>query len=166
MQMHHEYIFPAHKREVVLVMGCHCSGKSEFIRKTLLPLGYKILQVGDPLKPTGLAVVEGPFPDTVSRRKVILWTSRSNFPIICIHLTTPMEVAQHLDNTRHLYSHGKINKVLPRVYRSYHKKYEQPDVTEGFRSVEHVDFNFDDSKLKNPRWYQYFRLYVEHILPK
>lgn len=164
------YEFVPRQKEIVVIVGPPGSGKTEFVRKYILPHGYihinqdtcktkaKCLALAEQaLEEKKSVVVDNTNPDVLSRMTYTSLAQEHDYKHIrCIILNTDIEIAKHLNNVRHVYSNGTIPKINNMVYNIFKKNYVKPQKSEQFDKIETVDFVFDTSKLEDPVWKKIF----------
>lgn len=167
--------FKPRSKEMIILIGPPGSGKTEFVNSYVVPHGYvhinrdicvsnlKCLSyTAEALKSGKNVVIDNTNPDVDSRAPYIAEALKYSYKHIrCIVLTTPIELARHLNNVRHTYSGGLDPKINSIVYNIYKKKYEKPSKNESFDVIEYVDFEFDFNKLNDPLWKRLFMMWSE-----
>lgn len=169
------YRFRPRGREMVIMVGPPGSGKTEFVRKYILPAGYvhinqdicktknKCLSLTeDALKNKQSVVIDGTNPDVPSRMAYTSLAKEYRYHHIrCIVIKVDIELAKHLNNVRHVYSQGLIPKIKDVVYHLFCKSFVKPMETEYFDKIEEVDFRFDPEYLNDPFWKRIFLRWSE-----
>lgn len=164
------YEFVPRKQELIVLVGLPGAGKSEFVHKYILPAGYvhinqdtcktkkKCLDMtNEALEKKKSVVIDNTNPDVLSRMQYTSLAQEHGYKHIrCIILNTDIEIAQHLNNVRHVYSKGKIPKISDIVYNIFKKNFVRPQKTEHFDVIETVNFVFDKEKLNDPLWKKIF----------
>ncbi|EGE03052.1 polynucleotide kinase [Trichophyton equinum CBS 127.97] len=93
-----------------------------------------------------------------------------NLPIRCIYLSTPISVCKHNDAVRAAnltqfllppLGHESLNpesrtKLPGMAFSEYARRFEEPDISEGFKDVASVVFQFDGDKEAREIWGQYW----------
>ena len=170
-----EYIFNGHRREMIIIVGPPGAGKTDFTNKYIIPCGYIHINndtcrnVNKCIKITEIAleedksvVIDNTNVDVASRAIYVNLAKKYGYKRIrCIVIDTPLEMAKHLNNVRHLYSDGTIPKISNIAYAVYNKKYEHPTKAESFDKIETVEFLFDRDHLADKKWVESFMIYSE-----
>ncbi|XP_072032231.1 bifunctional polynucleotide phosphatase/kinase-like isoform X2 [Amphiura filiformis] len=150
-------------KELIIMVGPPASGKSSFARQYLVPHGY--VQVNrDTLKTpakclaaTKAAIKEGKSvvidntnPSVSARADYIYEASKADYQIRCFLMTTPMDLAHHLNYVRQAQTESKVRRVPDVGYNVYKKNHEKPDKEEGFDDILEIPFvpTFDNDKEK------------------
>jgi len=58
----------------------------------------------------------------------------------CFYLTSPRDLADHLNYVRVRETYGEVKRIPPVAYNVYFKNFEEPSLTEGFDEVLLIDF--------------------------
>jgi len=168
---HFDYTFKSRKKEMIIMVGYPGSGKSEFVKKYILPEGY--IHVNQDICKTkakciNLAkkameeekslVIDNTNLDEATRTTFISIALQNGYTKIrCIHLVMDLILAGHLNNVRNVYSDGEISKVSDIAYKMMIKKYIPPNKEEKFDKIETINTNyFDFDKLCDPKWKKIF----------
>jgi bifunctional polynucleotide phosphatase/kinase len=131
---------PSDTQEVVIMVGYPASGKST-ISAHLAQAGYYVAS-GDSLKTSakmikaaetqvrqGKSVVFDATNPTIEKRaEYVEFAKKHGLPVRCIHVATPIEVAQARNGARE----HPVPKI---VYNVYRKRFEPPTEAEGFQLV-------------------------------
>ncbi|OAL70642.1 polynucleotide kinase 3'-phosphatase [Trichophyton violaceum] len=161
--------------ELVLLCGSPGSGKSTFYWKHLQPLGYervnqdilktrqKCLKVANENLLTGKSVaVDNTNANKSTRAEWISLAKSHSLPIRCIYLSTPISVCKHNDAVRAAnLNQESLNpesrtKLPGMAFSEYARRFEEPDVSEGFKDVFSVVFQFDGDKEAREIWGQHW----------
>ncbi|EFQ98683.1 bifunctional polynucleotide phosphatase/kinase [Nannizzia gypsea CBS 118893] len=161
--------------ELVLLCGSPGSGKSTFYWKYLQPLGYervnqdilktrqKCLKVANENLLAGKSVaVDNTNANKTTRAEWISLAKTLNLPIRCIYLTTPIPVCKHNNavraaNPNQESLNPESRTILPPVaFSDYVRRFEEPDVSEGFKDMINVGFQFDGDKEARELWGQHW----------
>ena len=72
------------------------------------------------------------------------------YKVRCFILTTPLEVAHHLNYMRQAQTEGEVRRIPNVAYNMYKKNFEKPDKKEGFDDILEIPFVpvFNDDKNK------------------
>ena len=170
-----KYIFEPRSKEMVVMVGLPGSGKTEFVKKYILPHGYVhisldickskpqcLSQTKKALEKKKSVVIDNTNPDVLSRMTYTSLAQECGYKHIrCIIMNTDIEIAKHLNNVRHVYSNGMIPKISNIVYNIFKKNYVKPQKSEHFDKIETVDFMFDKENLNDPVWKKIFMRWSE-----
>jgi len=168
-------LFKPRKKELIMMVGPPGSGKSEFVKKYILPHGYEhinydtcrdvkkcITTVLDAINEGKSIVIDNTNPNIEARHKYISLAIDNKYTRIrAIIMNTGITMAKHMNNVRHVYSKGKIQKIIDIVYYKYNSSYIRPMNEEHFDKIEEVKFFFDKEKLNDPKWKRAFMLLSE-----
>lgn len=171
------YQFTPRSKELIILVGPPGSGKSEFFNKYLANNGYTYISrdiyktIPACLQVMTLAIklkksmaLDGLNHTIETRNIYISHVKKYGYRNIrSIILKTNIDMANHLNNVRHLYSQGRIPKISAVVYRSYLKYYNAPTKKEEFDIIEEIRFDFDVGKLNDRFWKKCFMLWSESI---
>lgn len=140
--------FVARNREVVIMVGFPGAGKSSYVDRVLVPLGYErinrdtlktkekcIREMKKVLQRDGdqRVVVDNTNPDARSREPFIKLASDHGYSVRAVVLDVSEELAHH--NAQWRAYRGGGGAIPEVVYRTYKKNYAKPVVGEGFREV-------------------------------
>ncbi|XP_017073581.1 uncharacterized protein F21D5.5 [Drosophila eugracilis] len=164
--------FENHPCEMVIMVGLPGSGKSHFCSSFFKSRGYKIANA-DTLGSTQncltackrfldsgqSCVVDNTNVDAASRKKFLQLGSEKGVPCRCLLMNVPVAQVKHNIAFRELSnpSHAKIKDL---VFNMMKKRYQEPALDEGFKSIHKVNFKpeFSDEKQE--------KLYKMHLLEK
>ncbi|EGD74947.1 hypothetical protein PTSG_12542 [Salpingoeca rosetta] len=139
--------------EMIVLVGSPASGKSTFAERHLKPHGYVIVNrdtlgtmakcekaAAKALEDGQSVVVDNTNPDPASRAKFIQIATKHSVPVRCVELTTPRDVASHLNYFRAILTDGKRRRIPDVAFNSFRSKYKAPSAGEGFDEVIKVEF--------------------------
>lgn len=170
-----DYVFEPRKKEMIIMVGPPGSGKSEFVKKFILPHGYihvnqdtcktkvKCLSMAkDAVEKKKSVVIDNTNPDILTRMNYTALAMENGYHHIrAIIMNTDDNIAKHLNNVRHVYSNGTIPKINDMVYNIFKKNYVKPQKSEHFDSIETNNFVFDTDQLNDPLWKKIFMRWSE-----
>lgn len=148
--------------EIVLFCGSPGAGKSTFFQQAFAPSGYRrinqdtlktrenCIKAARAILAESLSVVIDNTNANIETRRHWVDLARSHgVPIRCIHFTAPIELAKHNAAVR---SGGgplmnpEQRTALPDIaFVDYVKRFQAPDLNEGFKEVVKVDFTVGSS---------------------
>lgn len=169
------YVFEPRKKEMIIMVGLPGAGKTEFVKKYILPEKYvhinrdtcksktKCLDLTKKaLEKKKSVVIDNTNPDVLSRMEYTLLAQEYGYHHIrAIIMNTEVSIAKHLNNVRHVYSNGTIPKINNITYNIFKKKYVKPHKSEHFDEIEIVDFVFEPEYLDDPLWKKIFLKWSE-----
>ncbi|ESO10945.1 hypothetical protein HELRODRAFT_109229 [Helobdella robusta] len=138
--------------QIIVMVGCPASGKSYFVKTYLVPLGYQrinrdtlgtwqkcVKKCEDALKMKEKVVVDNTNPDVESREKYLKVARQMNVRCRCFVMTSSFEHSRHNEKFREMTDkqHQQINEM---VFNSFKSKFKEPDLSEGFDEIVHVNF--------------------------
>lgn len=170
-----DYQFIPREKEMIVLIGPPGAGKTEFYKKYLKKHGYvhinrdtcktqkKCMDLTEKALEEGKSVAIDNLNSTViSRMDYTSLAKKHGYKHIrALILKTDLEIAKHLNNVRHVYSNGKVDRVNNIIYNIYRLTYTKPITSEYFDVIEEVDFLFDPSFLNDPRWKKIFMRWSE-----
>ncbi|XP_016961359.1 uncharacterized protein F21D5.5 [Drosophila biarmipes] len=164
--------FEDHPCEMIIMVGLPGSGKSHFCASFLKSRGYKSVNA-DTLGSTQncltackrfleagqSCVVDNTNVDAASRKKFLQLASEMKIPCRCLVMNVPVAQVKHNIAFREL-SDSTHSKIKDMVFNMMKKKYQEPALDEGFKSIHKVNFKpeFADEKQK--------KLYKMYLLEK
>ena len=163
-------------KEIAIIMGYNAAGKSTLV-EDFVARGYKRfnrdiaggnldqlasqVDVALSFGATNI-VLDNTYPTVKSRASILKVGKDNKIPVKCIHLTTSFEDAQLNACLRMVRKTGKLlqpedfksvkdpNLFPPVALFNYRKEYQKPTTSEGFASIEEVQFVRKwDAKYKN-----------------
>lgn len=170
------YLFKPRKKEMIIMIGPPGAGKTEFVKKYILPHNYvhinkdecktreKCLSIVRKIaKNNRSMVIDATNPDASSRMEYTSIAHENGYQHIrAIVINTDDAISKHLNNVRHVYSKGKIPKISNIAYHVFRKKFAKPSKLELFDLIETVNFAFDTDHLKDPQWKKIFMMLSEY----
>ena len=165
-----EYNFTPRKKELLVMVGYPGSGKSEFVKKYVLPHKYvyvnqdtlktkaKCVSTAKTALGSGKSVViDNTNVDDANRIVYVQMALENGYKHIrCIVFDIDLNLAKHLNNVRHIYSDGAIPKIADVSYNVLAKKYVAPEKEDHFDKIETIKFCLDPEKLKDKEWKRVF----------
>jgi bifunctional polynucleotide phosphatase/kinase len=138
---------------IIMMVGLPGSGKSLFVKDNLENIGYfrinmdilktkkRCLTESEKLLKQNLnLVIDNTNPDKISRKEYIDLAKKYNYNIECFNMTTDIKLSKHNNYYRNYKSLG-LNKLIPTIaYNIYSKKYQEPDILEGFDKIKKINF--------------------------
>jgi bifunctional polynucleotide phosphatase/kinase len=128
------------EQQIVIMMGFPGSGKSTiaknickqkdyvYIEGDLYKSSTKMIKASlEHLSQKRSIVFDATHSSSAKRKEYVELGKKYNYKVVCIHVSTPLEVAYKRNKLRN------YEKYVPRIaYSVYSKKYEQPNENEGF----------------------------------
>lgn len=165
--------FVPNHQELIINVGFPASGKSSYtthiinfnyvcISQDVLKTCVKCLRECElQLKLGKSVIIDNTSPSKEVRKKYIDIAKKLGVKCRCLLFTADKELSMHNNWYRHVSSAGNINLVPDIVYNIFKKKYEEPDVKEGFYKIDEIDFIFDNTynignNIKKVKYIQYF----------
>jgi bifunctional polynucleotide phosphatase/kinase len=162
------YIFHPKEKEIIIIVGIPGSGKSSFIQKYIKPHNYEVVnrdtlktmikcvqECNKYLKLNKSIIIDNTNQTVDSREKFIELAKKYNYTCRCIVIDIDINLAKHNTYFRHYNSDGKHNFIPEIVYNKYKKIYEPPQLKEGFKKIDIINFNFDTSYV-NENYYLFY----------
>jgi len=150
-----KHIFVPNHQEVIINVGFPGSGKSYFTKKCVI-YGYiqvnqdtlktkiKCLKLFESSIKDGKSVVVDNVNITKDQRKAFLDIAKKyNIKCRCIHFTTPKEVCIHNAYFRNFITDGNIKPIPNLVFNIMNKKFQEPELSEGFYVIDKLPFVID-----------------------
>eukprot|EP01022_Parablepharisma_sp_SALTPOND_P008886 TRINITY_DN1371_c0_g1_i1.p4 TRINITY_DN1371_c0_g1~~TRINITY_DN1371_c0_g1_i1.p4 ORF type:complete len:449 (+),score=64.45 TRINITY_DN1371_c0_g1_i1:17727-19073(+) len=151
-------------QEVVIFVGPPAAGKSTFwqnymssyirVNRDTLKTKEKCIAVLDKSLGEGKScVVDNTSPTKEDRKLYINVAKKHGVPVRCFWFNVPKEMAMHMDKQRKTNTERKhLSKHVGRIpIFTYYKKFEMPEIAEGFTEVKEVHFvaKFESEKDKD-----------------
>lgn len=154
--------FNYEKPNVILMVGAPGSGKSHFCTKILVPKGYVyvnrdqlgswqkcVKELENALMQKKNCVIDNTNIDKVSRSKFVEVCKRHKVGCYCFLMNTGILHSKHNNKFRELTDkcHEPVSEI---IINSMKKKFQEPELSEGFREIVKIPFvpQFDDKELE------------------
>ena len=162
-----KYIFSPKQPEMIINVGFPASGKSHYtltnisphhyvyINQDMLKTANKCLKLANDSLKIGKSVVIDNTNITKNHRNAFIeLAKRYNISVRCLLFNADINVCIHNSYFRNSVTNGSV-KVIPKiVYNMMNKKYEKPELSEGFSVIHEVDFVLDaDCKKEYEMYY-------------
>jgi len=139
---------------MIINVGFPASGKSyysqryvlsndyEYINQDTLRTKKKCLMETEKLLKKGVSVIiDNTNMSKADRKEYLDMAKRYNIQCRCLLFTTPKEVCIHNSHFRNFTSNNQVAIIPQIVYNIMNKKYEKPDLNEGFYKIDEIEFN-------------------------
>lgn len=139
--------------EMIIMIGCPASGKSSFSNRYLVPLGYIRVNrdtLGDQKKCVAAArqafqqgksvVVDNTNPGVEARSAYIQLAKDFGAQVRAFVLTTPRDLASHLNLMREKATGGDTKRIPDIAYNIYFKNFAAPTLAEGISAIVQLDW--------------------------
>lgn len=160
------------KQEIVLFVGSPASGKSTYYREFLEPMGYhrinqdilktrqKCMVKAKELILEGHSVcIDNTNANIETRAYWLNLGKELNLPVRAIHFSADVKLCEHNNAVRAFCPKEGEEKreLLPGIaFTSYTGRYQEPNLEEGFLSLESVNFVFSGTEEDARNWRQYW----------
>lgn len=157
-------------KEVILLVGFPGSGKSYFAKNYLVPAGYIhvnrdtlktwqlcVQKTNEALQLNKSVVVDNTNPDKESRQRYVQIAKDAGVPCRCFIMDVSFEHAKHNEKFRERVDKNHVH-VSDMVFNIYKSKYQVPEPTEGFESIEKIKFNPKFDSPSNEKLYKQYLL--------
>ncbi|XP_003222735.1 bifunctional polynucleotide phosphatase/kinase [Anolis carolinensis] len=149
--------------ELVVAVGFPAAGKSTFLKKHLVSVGYVhsnrdtlgswqkcVAMCQASLQAGKRVVVDNTNPDLESRQRFIECAKEAGVPCRCFLFTASLEQAKHNNRFREMTEKGHV-PVNDIVLNTYKSKYVEPSLEEGFSEILKIHFvpQFADSQKES-----------------
>ncbi|KAH8354276.1 hypothetical protein KR084_005741 [Drosophila pseudotakahashii] len=162
--------FKDHPCEMIIMVGLPGSGKSHFCTAFFQSRGYKIVNA-DTLGSTQncltackrfldsgqSCVVDNTNVDAASRKKFLQVANEMRIPCRCLVMNVPVPQVKHNIAFREL-SDTTHSKIKDMVFNMMKKKYQEPALDEGFKSIHRVNFKPEFADEKQEKLYKMYLL--------
>ncbi|CAH1776161.1 unnamed protein product [Owenia fusiformis] len=145
--------YHANNQEIAIMVGCPASGKSTFAKLHFVANGYVhinrdtlgnaakcIKATQDALKAGKSVVIDNTNPSPLVRADYMQLAKKFGVPARCFVMSTPQEVAHHLNYVRQNQTNGEIRRIPMVAYHSFKKNHKIPELSEGFSEIINVTF--------------------------
>lgn len=163
------YSFSANHQEVIINVGLPGSGKSQFTKDYIINNGYvhvnqdtlktkdKCLKLFQVSLEAGKSVVIDNVNISKDQRKVFLDIAKKfNVKCRCLHFITPKEICIHNAYFRNYITNGNVKSIPNLVFNIMNKKFQEPELSEGFYTIDKIEFTI---KLSKDLLYRYTKFF-------
>ena len=157
------------KPHVILMVGNPGSGKSYFCNKVLIPNHYAhinrdklktaqkcVQSLEENLQLKKNCVVDNTNVDKESRARFIEVAKNHNVSCYCFVMSTTLEHSKHNNKFREFTdkSHVPVSEI---IISSLNKKFQEPELSEGFKEIVHIPFI---PKFDNPDHEKLYKMFL------
>jgi bifunctional polynucleotide phosphatase/kinase len=154
------FSFKKKEKEMIIMVGCPASGKSRFVRKyyqeydcinqdTLKTKSKCLKACLNSIKENKSIIIDNTNPTVSARSDYIELAKNNNYQVKCYIMNIDKELGKHMNYFRFKKGKGVKHKLIPDVvYNVYYKKFEEPQMEEGFLEIKKIDPNFKFKKNK------------------
>jgi len=142
-------------KDLIIFVGYPGSGKSTFINNYLVKNNYSYISL-DELKTQAKCIIllkkymtenlkiaiDMTNPTRETRMKYIEIANTYDYNVRCFKMTTTFYHALHNNMYRYLYMNSKFVPMI--AYHIYNKKYEEPDMSEGYYEIKDINPEIPD----------------------
>lgn len=163
------FTFHPKHQEMIINVGLPASGKSSFTMKYITPHDYvyvnqdtlktqkKCLSETDKALKAGKSVVIDNTNVTKEHRKEFIELAIAcKVTVRCFVFNTPLNVCMHNSYFRNYITNGVTATIPKIVYNTMNKKFVKPELSEGFSSVESIDFKIDLNNKMTKQYKMYY----------
>ncbi len=164
------YVFKkSDKQEIILLCGLPGSGKSHFAKNTIVPSGITYVNMdtlktaakcvsatNSALKEGKSVVIDNTNVSVANRLIYINIAKKNNIDIRCLLFTCPLELCKHNSHYRNFVTEGVVSVIPTIAYNILNKKYVKPQLSDGFISIDEIEFCFDNEEQKENYCKYYF----------
>lgn len=156
--------------EVIVCVGLPASGKTNFVKRYLIPKGYahvnqdtlktkeKCLSAcKQALAQNKSVVIDNTNPDTATRKMYIQLAQEAKVPVRCFYFGDDEDLAQHNNYYRAIHKSTENRELISSiVYRTMKPKFQMPTEKEGFDEVKKINFVFEGSDSDKEAWQKWW----------
>lgn len=160
--------FVPNHQEIVIMIGMPASGKSSYVKQYIINHGYVhinqdvlktqkkcISMCIQNLENNKSIVIDNTNPNKSTRKVFIDIAKKYGVKCKCIYFNIDKDLAKHNNYFRSYINN--INIIPDIVYNIYLKKFEYPEINEGFYKIEEIKFKFNnDINEKNTLYTKYY----------
>lgn len=145
--------------ELLIIVGSHCSGKTTFVNKYILPHNYVKFDQNtlnaSYFQKNARIVVDSTNGTIIERKKYIDIATQNNFTVRCIIMVCPLWLALHNSHYQYYISNGQNIILSDALLESYRDKFEYPEKKEGIESIIKYYFVID-KKINLSKYFMFF----------
>lgn len=160
---------PSKFQEVIINVGLPASGKSTFTKKYIIPHGYEYINQDtlktkqkcmtlfkEYIKNKKSVVIDNTNLTKETRKIFIDVCKKENVQVRCLLFTTDKGLCMHNSHYRNVISNGNINSIPTMVFNMMNKKYQKPEIEEGFYMIKEIEFSYDIDPNQRDVYEKYF----------
>lgn len=163
-----QYVFKANRQEVIINVGLPASGKSRYSLNQIIKNNTDYVYINqdtlktpkkccvvliDALNNGKSAVIDNTNMSKANRKQYIDIANSYGVKCRCLVFTTSKDICIHNSYYRNFNTNGAIDVIPTMVYNMMNKKYEKPELSEGFYEINEIDFVVGD---QTPDCYKHY----------
>lgn len=164
-----DYLFKPNKPEIIINIGLPASGKSTFFIKKISPHKYIyinqdtlktqkkcLLELEKALEKKESVVIDNTNLTKEIRQKYIDIANKYSYKYRCLNFTASKDICMHNSFYRNYQSNNLIETIPKIVYNIMNKKYEKPELSEGFYDIIEIEFKINLNENERNIYEKYY----------